>query len=111
MALAKRPGANQLLTDSNQLSVEQKAFINGSKEFAAPGEDGAKDIITASTWLIDNLKSSGLEACPAPTAPYNYSCIKVHVSLLECMPCCEAPLFTYETCILLAGAECAAPAN
>jgi len=40
MALAKRPGANQLLTDSNQLSVEQKAFINGSKEFAAPGEDG-----------------------------------------------------------------------
>ena len=28
----------------------------------------AKDIIAASQWLVDTLKSSGLEACPALTA-------------------------------------------
>lgn len=28
----------------------------------------AKDVITASQWLLDTLKSSGLEACPTLTA-------------------------------------------
>ena len=52
----------------------------------------AKDIITASQWLIDTLKSSGLEACPALTALSYSPCIVVRVSLLGCTPCCEVPL-------------------
>ena len=52
----------------------------------------AKDIITASKWLIDTLKSSGLEACPALTALRCSPCIVVHVSLLGCMPRCVVRL-------------------
>ena len=52
----------------------------------------AKDIVAASTWLIDNLKSSGLEASPDLTTLRLFNCIIVHVSLLDCMPCCEVPL-------------------
>jgi len=32
MAIAKKPDSNQLLSDSNQITGEQKAFISGSKE-------------------------------------------------------------------------------
>lgn len=32
MTIAKKPDSNQLLTDSNQITSEQKAFISGSKE-------------------------------------------------------------------------------
>ena len=53
----------------------------------------AKDIIAASQWLIDHLKSSGLEACPALATACSKFCITVHVSLLERMPCWEVPLF------------------
>lgn len=52
----------------------------------------AKDIVAASTWLIESLKSSGLEACPGLTILRYASSIMVHASLLDCMPCCEVPL-------------------
>ena len=32
MAIAKKPDANQMLTDSKQITDEQKAFISGAKE-------------------------------------------------------------------------------
>lgn len=32
MAIAKKPNSNQLLSDSNQITGEQKAFISGAKE-------------------------------------------------------------------------------
>ena len=51
----------------------------------------AKDIITASTWLLDHLKSSGLEASPLTTLCYAF-CIVVHASLLDCMPSCGVNL-------------------
>jgi hypothetical protein len=38
MALAKKPQSNQLLSDSNQITSDQKAFISGSKEIAATEE-------------------------------------------------------------------------
>jgi predicted DNA binding CopG/RHH family protein len=42
MALAKKPESNQLLSNSNQITSEQQAFINGSKENAAGGEIGPR---------------------------------------------------------------------
>jgi Protein of unknown function (DUF1778) len=38
MALAKKPESNQLLSTSNQITPNQKAFISGSKEIAATEE-------------------------------------------------------------------------
>lgn len=32
MALAKKPNSNQILSNSKQITAEQKAFISGSKE-------------------------------------------------------------------------------
>jgi hypothetical protein len=38
MAIAKKPNSNHLLTDSNQITPDQKAFISGAKE----GEPAAR---------------------------------------------------------------------
>ena len=36
MAIAKKPDANQMLTDSKQITDEQKAFISGAQAETSP---------------------------------------------------------------------------
>ena len=42
MALARKPNSNQILSDSKQITPEQKAFINQSRETAQVEDDETK---------------------------------------------------------------------
>lgn len=45
MALAKKPDSNQMLTDRNQITPEQKSFISGAKEGEAAPRQKSKPVM------------------------------------------------------------------
>jgi hypothetical protein len=57
MALAKKPNGDQMLTDSKQITPEQKAFISGAKEgeTAVPRQKSKPVMLRVEPEILDRI--------------------------------------------------------
>lgn len=69
MTIAKKPDSNQLLSNGNQITNEQKAFISGSKEqVSAPKAKTVPVMLRPNSEVLERIdqaaKKRGLKRAP-----------------------------------------------
>lgn len=69
MTIAKKPDSNQMLSDSNQITVDQKAFISGAKEEVTRPKAKARPVmLRANPEMLERIdraaRKRGLKRAP-----------------------------------------------